>query len=125
MGSSSSPSGPMSSDTFTSVPSAARLAMATAAETTSSTVCPVPASLGALEPKVLAQMIWLPASMYSRKMEYSRSGLVRLSRSGLPPGGRPLCCSTVPMAPSQMVILSRKKSSSTGFSLLAELAGFS
>ena len=40
--------------------------MATAADTTSSTVRPVPASLGVLAPKVLAHRIWLPAAMYSR-----------------------------------------------------------
>ena len=52
-GSSSAPMGPMSSPTRQSVPSAAFLAAATAACTTSATVWPVSASFSRLAPKVL------------------------------------------------------------------------
>ena len=53
MGSSSAPRGPISKATRAAVPAAWR-ATATPAATTCSAVYPVPASFGALAPKVLA-----------------------------------------------------------------------
>ena len=63
-GSSSSPSGPMSKATRLPQGSAARRAQPMPAATTWATVYPLPASLWADAPKVLAQRMRLPAAAY-------------------------------------------------------------